>query len=159
MHVSPEGQNMNICSTILALSFQILFLFPFRFSVMMKGLKTAVIPKVEPLEKRISKPLPLPPRSVTIDNAARMHISKLLNNWLFDLHIPLKPWTDVLFNIVISILEKSVNATDRDHNKIWIQTLSNNTPVESRFLLNVYHGKPVNEGIPSKKHPESTKKN
>jgi hypothetical protein len=107
-------------------------------------MKTAVIPTVAHSEKRISKPLPLPPLS--IDNAARLHISKLLNNWLFDLSIPLKPWTDVLFNIVVHILEKSFNATHHNHNKIWIQILASNTPVESRFLVDVYHGKPVSEG-------------
>lgn len=109
----------------------------------MNGLKTADIPKTkEPLEK----PLPLPPRTLLIDNAVHMHISKLLNNWFYDLHIPINPWTEVLFNIAIQIIEKSFNTTNHEHKKIWIQTFSNNSPVESRFLLNVYHGKPVNEG-------------
>ncbi|KAG2234547.1 hypothetical protein INT48_007360 [Thamnidium elegans] len=93
--------------------------------------------------KRLSKPLPQKPLSlITIDDSSRNHFLRLVNAWLVDLNIPVKPWSAVLFNIFITMCEKAMNNSIEQKNKtIWIQTLTNNSPTESKFLHNVFHGK------------------
>jgi hypothetical protein len=99
------------------------------------------------------KPLPLPPNISTIDDSSRIHVSKLLSNWLADLNIPAKQWSDVLFNIVLTLYEKAMIASstqssnnNTNNKSIWIQTFTNNSPVESKFLLDVFHGKALSNG-------------
>lgn len=98
--------------------------------------------------KRLSKPLPQNPLSlITIDDSSRNHFLRLVNAWLVDLNIPVKPWSDVLFNIFITMCEKAMNnCTEQTNKTIWIQTLTNNSPTESKFLHNVFHGKQVTNG-------------
>lgn len=95
-------------------------------------------------EKRLSKPLPVMPLStsrIVLDDSFRNYFSTLLLNWLT------KPWFNVLYNISIDLLEKSFSSRSPEENKeIYLQTFSTNTPVESKFLVNVYHGTPVNKG-------------
>ncbi|CAO3607438.1 unnamed protein product [Mucor hiemalis] len=101
--------------------------------------------------QRLVKPLPTKPlpslspnNLVAIDDSSRIHISKLLLIWLSDLQIPIKPWSDVLFAIALSLCEKATNSTQAEKNRtVWLQTFTNNLPMDSKFLLNVAHGKQV----------------
>ncbi|KAI9266247.1 hypothetical protein EDC94DRAFT_32754 [Helicostylum pulchrum] len=115
-----------------------------------KSNPTVVIPVFQEKTdtKRLSKPLPQNPLSL-IDDSSRNHFLRLVNAWLVDLNIPVKPWCDVLYNIFISMSEKALNNSTEQKNKtIWIQTLTNNSPMDSKFLHNVFHGKQVtNEGF------------
>lgn len=104
--------------------------------------------------QRLVKPLPTKPlpslspnNLVAIDDSSRIHISKLLLIWLSDLQIPIKPWSDVLFAIALSLFEKATNSTQAEKNRtVWLQTFTNNSPMDSKFLLNVAHGKQVPTG-------------
>lgn len=121
----------------------------------MKDIKVAFLaPKEETniinTEKRFSKPLPIKPlptspTTLIIDDTSRNHISKLLNTWLNDLKIPIKPWADVLNKISIDLYQKSLNNTG-ENKQICIETLSVNAPKDSKFLMNVMHGMPINDG-------------
>lgn len=113
-----------------------------------KSNPTVVIPVFQEKTdtKRLSKPLPQNPLSL-IDDSSRNHFLRLVNAWLMDLNIPVKPWCDVLYNIFISMSEKALNNSTEQKNKtIWIQTLTNNSPMDSKFLHNVFHGKQVTNG-------------
>lgn len=122
---------------------------------------TTLNEKADMNDKRRSKPLPtkpppLPPNVSLIDDSSRSHVLKLLNHWLAELNIPIKPWSDVLFNIALTLYGKTMNASSAstaenvlgdDNNKsIWIQTFTNNSPMESKFLANVFHGKELSNG-------------
>lgn len=121
----------------------------------MKDIKVALsAPKEETniinTEKRFSKPLPIKPLPISpttliIDDTSRNHISKLLNTWLNDLRIPIKPWADVLNKISIDLYQKSLNGIGKNK-QICIETLSVNAPKDSKFLMNVMHGIPINDG-------------
>jgi hypothetical protein len=123
----------------------------------MKDIKMSVITTKEMLspEKRLLKPLPLQPLSpllddLMVDDISSNYLLKLLDNWLVDLDIPLKPWLDVLYKISMDLLGKSLKM-DRENfkiqeNVIYLQTISTNTPLDSKFLKNVYHGTALNDG-------------
>jgi hypothetical protein len=121
----------------------------------MKSIKAALLASKEETnitntEKRFSKPLPIkplptPPTTLIIDDTSRNHISKLLNTWLRDLKIPIKPWADVLNKISIDLYQKSLSSIG-ENKQICIETLSVNAPKDSKFLMNVIHGIPINDG-------------
>ncbi|KAL7331281.1 hypothetical protein PS15p_203492 [Mucor circinelloides] len=102
--------------------------------------------------KRLSKPLPIkplptPPSILIIDETSRNHIAKLILTWLNDLKIPIKPWADVLNKISIDILQKSLNSSSSGESKqICVEVLYVNAPKDSKFLANVMHGPPINDG-------------
>lgn len=98
--------------------------------------------------QQVLKPLPEKPIPLTtVDDSSRNHFLHLVNNWLLDLNIPTKPWSDVFFNIFLAMYEKSTNSTvNEKNNTIWIQTLGNNSPMESKFLYNVFHGDQISNG-------------
>lgn len=123
----------------------------------MKENKMSVVTTKEKIdsEKRLSKPLPLKPLSplpdeLIIDDISRNHLLKLLDNWLDDLDIPVKPWFDVLYKVSIDLLEKSLKMDQKGlkikENLVYLQTISTNAPLESKFLTNVYHGMTLDDG-------------
>lgn len=103
-------------------------------------------------EKRLSKPLPVMPLQsqslVSWDDTFHNHFNKLLNNWLTNINIPVKPWFNVLHTIALDLFQKSLLSKAKDNkNEIYLQTISTNTPIESKFLVNVYHGYIAHAGI------------
>ncbi|KAI8882619.1 hypothetical protein K501DRAFT_251026 [Backusella circina FSU 941] len=91
-------------------------------------------------EKRHSKPLPVI-QQYTLDDSSRQHISNLLKRWLLDEKVPLEPWFNVLYNIIIVISEKTFTSSESNlKQKICIQTISASSPTDSKFLPNVFHG-------------------
>ncbi|KAG2202212.1 hypothetical protein INT47_002131 [Mucor saturninus] len=93
---------------------------------------------------RILKPLPMPKIPSSLDDSSRLYVLKLLSHWLNDLDIPLYPWCEVLLQICCTLYEKATVITStKERNAICLQTFTTNSPMESNFLPNVYHGKNV----------------
>lgn len=96
---------------------------------------------------RVSKPLPEIKIPSSLDEFSRMYVLKLLSHWLNDLDIPLYPWCEVLLQICSTSYEKATTVTStKKTDAIWLQTFTFNSPMESSFLPNVFHGKKLSTG-------------
>ncbi|KAI7898140.1 uncharacterized protein BX663DRAFT_556092 [Cokeromyces recurvatus] len=116
-------------------------------------------------KKYLMKPLPSN-NTLVIDSQSRIHILKLLDNWLSEFSLLLEPWSKVLYSIGIVLFEKFIHASssstnflslldenNNNNNEIWLQILSINDPIESRFLTKVFHGVRLNNGHHSFRFP------
>jgi hypothetical protein len=87
-------------------------------------------------QTRIFKPLPTV-RPEVLDDISRQHLLNLLNRWLLNEQIPLKPWSNVIYELMINFCEKAFNGrTAIPKNKILVETISSNVPGDSKFLVN-----------------------
>lgn len=107
---------------------------------------TVMIPSLDE-KPHMLRPLPLTKISSSLDEPSRSYVTKLLTHWLNDLDIPLRPWREVFLQVFLTMYEKASTVTTVEENRtIWIQTFVNNSPLESKFLPSVFHGKEISNG-------------
>lgn len=97
------------------------------------------------VESRHSKPLPT--IKTTLDSLSKKHASNLLIHWLEELDIPAY-WHQILLDIVVYKLFETfkLHQLTEQTNLIYIQFISSNSPKDSKFLKNVYHGDLIHFG-------------
>lgn len=95
--------------------------------------------RLKGIEKRRPKPLPTI-ETTRLDYDSEKHVTKLISCWLQELELPMS-WVQVLLDkVVLKLFETFQSHHTLKKEEIHVQFFSTNTPGDSKFLKDVYHG-------------------